>query len=795
MISIQTTAIQSASKTGRQCVLLALLLAVVALALPARAQVTAAYDRPPPGINMARAATNSITSGSARAATLRSYGAVNGLELNAHFTQGGPVRASWDFPINANLANLAAVQLKLYCPRPALARQFNVYIKAGETWYSAAFAPAGKGTWEEIVIPKTRFMPEGAAESWQHCSLLRLAAWQGSSGQLAIHLADLHFLPANVNAALLRSSSKDLKESYRYARHLGESLFQVGILPAVLEEPDCAGTAIRPFAMSILAYPPAASPTQNSALIYALKRGSKLCVFHTLSPILATEMELPAGKFTTTSAAGLTLGGVIPAAALLPEARAFRQQSTAFLAVQQLPPQLQVAAWWADSTGRTTSWPAIIECPKGFWMTHVYLNQDPAPGAMTIAAMLARHTPETFQNAAKFLYYQTRQLYLDAAPSSQQASQRLLNDAAGAYKKGQFSTAIVLTRQCQDALANASTVSDAGAAVARTPRRDEIRAVWSRRPDGLPGRDWDDTAAILAKGRFNAVFPNVASAYSTAYPSALVSQSSRGDALAEAISACRRHRLAIHAWVSCLGVEDASDNTLQAWRRQGRLQQNNAGITRNWLCPTQVANRALLINIVTELAGRYPLDGVQFDLIRYPETNSCFCPSCRKSFEAYLRRPVSSWPAAVMGSGGDRQAWQTFRQDVINSLVADLAKAVRDARPGIAVSAAVYPDQASAKTMVGQNWHLWLNKGWVDVICPMNYRANTALFAGDLDRQTHLLGNGDKIIAGIGVSSERLEISELQRQIATARAANARGYILFELTPREAYDLIPKLSP
>ncbi|MDQ0288070.1 glycoside hydrolase family 10 protein [Oligosphaera ethanolica] len=794
MISIQTTPALPASGPARRYAHLALLAVVITVALPVRAQVTQAYDRPPPGINMARAATNSITSGSARAATLRSYGAVNGLELNAHFTQGGPARASWDFPINANLANLAAVQLKLYCPRPALARQFNVYIKAGETWYSAAFAPAGKGTWEEIVIPKTRFVPEGAADSWQHCSFIRLAAWQGSSGQLAIHLADLHFLPANVNAALLRSSGKNLKESYRYARHFGEALYQIGILPAVLEEPDCAGTAIRPFAMSILAYPPAASPAQNSALIYALKRGSKLCAFHTLSPILATEMELPAGKFTTASATGLALGGVIPSPTQLPEARPFRQQSTAFLAVQQLPPQLQVAAWWADSNGRTTSWPAIIECPKGFWMTHVYLNQDPGPGAMTIAAMLAQHTPELFQKAAKFLYYQTRQLYLDAAPSSQQASQRLLNDAAAAYKKGQFSTAIDLARQCQDALANASG-GNADGAVTRAPRRDEIRAVWSRRPDGLPGRSWEDTAAILAKGRFNAVFPNVASAYSTAYPSALVSQSSRGDALADAISACRRHRLAIHAWVSCLGVEDASDNTLQTLKRQGRLQQNDAGATRNWLCPTQVANRDLLLSIVTELAGRYALDGVQFDLIRYPETNSCFCPSCRKSFETYLRRPVSSWPAAVQSSGSDRRAWETFRQDVINALVADLAKAARTARPGIAVSAAVYPDQASAKTMVGQNWHLWLNKGWVDFICPMNYRASTALFAGDLDRQTHLLGNGDKIIAGIGVSSERLELSELQRQIAAARAANARGYILFELTPREAYDLIPKLSP
>jgi uncharacterized lipoprotein YddW (UPF0748 family) len=783
----------AAAPRGLQLSPLSLLAAILVLASPLRSQVIAAYEQTPPGINMSRAATNNISSGSARAATLRNYGAGNGLELAARFSPGGPSRASWDFPINADLSKLAAVQLKLYCARPALARQFNVYIKAGATWYSASFAPEGKGSWEEIVIPKSRFAPEGAADSWQHCSLLRLAAWSGGDGQLSIHLAELHFLPANVNAALLRSGVKDCKESYRYARHIGDALFQIGVLPAVVDEPDCAGTTIRPFAICMLAYPPAASLAQNNALLYSLKRGGKLCVFHSLSPILGTEMELPAGKFTLASAAGLTLGGVLPSPSLLPNSRPFRQQSTAFLALQQLPPQLQVAAWWADSSGRRTSWPAIVECPKGFWMTHVYLNQDPVPGAMTLAAMLARYAPELFPQAAKFLHYQSRQRYLDAAAAGQKESRELLNEAATAYKKGQFSQAIDLARLSQDALAN-SAGGNANAAAA-SARRDEIRALWCRRAEGLPGRSWDETAALLAQGRFNALFPHVASAYNAAYPSALVPTRGSGKALSEAIAAGRRHRLAVHAWLSCLGVEDAGENTLEALRRAGRLQRNESGKILSWLCPTQPANRELLQKLVAELASNYPVDGVQLDLIRYPETHSCYCTSCRSSFEAYLGRSLAAWPAAVLGSGAERLSWQAFRQDVINGLVAELARTARQTRPGIIVSAAVYPDARSAKVMVGQDWPLWLKQGWVDLLCPMNYRSSTALFAGDLQRQIQLLGSGDRIVAGIGVSSERLELGELQRQIAASRSAKTRGYILFELTPREAYDLIPKLSP
>jgi hypothetical protein len=76
----------------------------------------------------------------------------------------------------------------------------------------------------------------------------------------------------------------------------------------------------------------------------------------------------------------------------------------------------------------------------------------------------------------------------------------------------------------------------------------------------------------------------------------------------------------------------------------------------------------------------------------------------------------------------------------------------------------------------------------------MNYQATTALFQGQLAQQLAQVGRPDVLLPGIGVSTQRLDLRELSSQINATRAANVRGFILFEYTPREAYDLLPKLQ-
>jgi len=738
-------------------------------------------------IDLSRAVGSCRPSGAASMATMR----VAGLEFPAAFTPDGSPRAFWDIPLHLDLSQMAALRLRLYVLNPGLASQYNAYIRAGNTWYAAEFAPSASGRWEEIILPKTRFMPEGAPGSWQLSTMLRLAAWRGGSGNLAIYAAEIEFMRPNLSIAVLRSGSDKAAaaESYSYARHLGEALYEQGIYPAVFEEADSTLSLLLPYRMLFFPTPEAAGSPQVSTVVSYLRRGGKAAVFYTLPPPLTVQMGFPSGKFARAAQTPGGLAAVQPDQGRLPGAAPFRQQSTAFVAVNPaaFPSSLAVAAWWLDSSGAATGWPAIVESAQGFWMTHVYLHQDPRAGSRVMAALADRIVPEADRQGAAALLRRAEIAYA-FAPASQRphAAALALARARQALASANFTAVGDDARNCQEILLGAETPATAA-------RPGEFRAGWMRRPQGLPGKSWEETVSILAQSGINAIFPNFLSPAVATYPSRLV-PSGGTDWVAPCLTACRRYGIQLHAWVSCLGVEDAPAIQLRTWRQQGRLQVNARQEPLGWLCPSHPENRALVTRMTAEIARLYALDGVHLDLIRFPQSDSCFCPNCRKAFAADGHL-LSAWPDAVLRPGPDRLRWEQFRRQQISSLTAETASAVRAARPGIAVSAAVYPDWQNARTAVGQDWVPWCRNGIIDFVCPMNYRPSSALFAGDLQRQSQQLGGVNRLVPGIGASSQRLSAEELARQIAVARQAQAPGFILFELGPREVLDVLPRLTP
>lgn len=730
-------------------------------------------------VDLRRAAATCVQSGAASQPQSRNFGLSQpGLEMRAQFTAEGSSRACWDFPLPQDLSRLAAVRLRFRCVNASVVSQFNLYIQAENNWYAAPFAPGKNGRWEEIVVPKSSFLPEGGSGSWQQCRKLRLAAWRGSPGALLWQIAELEFLHPNINVALLRSGggSAQQREAYSYARHLGDCLFQGGLYPAVLEEADCAPQMLYPYQLLLLPYPAAASGSQNHAVLSCLKRGSKVGLFYSHSPMLAAAMELPAGKFLKSTALPQPLAVIQPEPGLLPGSRAFRQQSGAFLAVQNRG-RLKTTAWWVDATGRNTRWPAILEADSGFWFTHVFLNQDRENAFCTLLAQMERFLPGLSRAAAATTLNRARFAYYNHGRTVGAAS-TALERAEKAYRQQLFGPSREAAESCLNLLRDAD--------IPRTPpRRNEVRAVWSRSSSGLPGQDWFQTARSLAANGGNALFPNMINAW----PDEQVLQKQ----LPECLAAARDNGLSLHIWFSCLGVSDLPPAKRQWFAENNLLQINDSGVPIPWLCPTRPYNRQLLTSIAAKVAKAYPINGLHLDLIRYPGSQSCFCSECRKAFEKYLGRQVHGFPGMVLPGNPDSSQWQEFRCRQITSLVQEICRAARTARPGILLSAAVYPDWQSARSSVGQDWVNWQKQPLLDFVCPMNYRATASLFAGDLARQKQQLGHLNALLPGIGVSSERLSKDELARQIQCCRNAEAMGFILFEYTPREACDLLPGL--
>ena len=127
-----------------------------------------------------------------------------------------------------------------------------------------------------------------------------------------------------------------------------------------------------------------------------------------------------------------------------------------------------------------------------------------------------------------------------------------------------------------------------------------------------------------------------------------------------------------------------------------------------------------------EVVRNYDVDGIHFDYIRYPDSDYCYCTGCGARFQSQTGQTVTNWPADVLATGALRNAFLDWRRAQITRLVAAVYAGVKALKPGVQVSAAVFPDATSAYDGVGQDWRRWITNGIVDFLCPMDYTTEPA---------------------------------------------------------------------
>jgi uncharacterized lipoprotein YddW (UPF0748 family) len=172
---------------------------------------------------------------------------------------------------------------------------------------------------------------------------------------------------------------------------------------------------------------------------------------------------------------------------------------------------------------------------------------------------------------------------------------------------------------------------------------------------------------------------------------------------------------------------------------------------RDWegiyIDPTDPAARAHTVDVFEDIVRRYAVEGFHHDYIRYPQ-------------DSYAASP------------DDHAA--------ITTIVRETARRLRAARPGIVISAAVFPDPAVARARVLQRWPEWAAEGLIDLVCPMAYRTDTAdvrrvLGAARAAAPATRMWGGLMAYAG--------ERERVRDQVRAARDAGCDGVILFAYDP------------
>jgi uncharacterized lipoprotein YddW (UPF0748 family) len=122
------------------------------------------------------------------------------------------------------------------------------------------------------------------------------------------------------------------------------------------------------------------------------------------------------------------------------------------------------------------------------------------------------------------------------------------------------------------------------------------------------------------------------------------------------------------------------------------------------------------------------------------------------------------------------ERWAMFRRARLNTLVMRARTAVKRSRPTLLFSAAVYPDPIEASERRLQDWRTWIENRMIDVVCPMAYTPDAAVFASQIAFVRQISGD-QPVWAGIG--AYRLSSSQTVANIRTARRLGANGIVLF----------------
>jgi len=742
------------------------------------------------------------------------------LRLRCNFKGTRIQRGSWDKAVTLDLTASEGIQFKVLCRDTSSIGSFSFYLQSGDGWYNASFAPTERTGWSTVEIRKEDMGTEDKPGGWASIRTIRVSAWRGGNEDAEFFLSDLRLLAGDPRIVIVRGESavkSDAEGIRQYTGNVAQFLRDLGLPYSVVSDLDLTSERLKETKLVILPFNPSLPDTAADAITKFVAGGGKMIAFFTLPGNLASvagvqwKGHVPQ-KFPGHFASIRFVEGQLPGAPA-----SVGQMSWNIMDMRPVEGRSRLAAEWCDKDGQGTGYPAVIANDSCIYMTHVLLANDPAAKRRMLLAMIGKLVPEFWKLAAARTVEAIGRFGAFQSGKECQAAIRTALAARDAERvkaaEGKCGEANQHEMQAIALLGDARYPEAVQAAdkaqhllmelwcMAQTAPAGEHRAFWCHSPFGVAGMEWDAAVKRLADNGFTAIIPNMCWGGSAAYPSEVLplwaEAKGKADPLAACLAACRKYGVKCHIWkVNWNTFGRAPKDFVEKMKAAGRFQVNFAGKPQDdWLCPSHPENQKLEIDAMTELATKFEVDGIHFDYIRYPNEDGCFCPGCRERFEKALGRAVAHWPADTRNDAATRAAWLDFRRDQITRVVAGTSSAVRQARPKVRISAAVFANWPADRDGVGQDWKLWCDKGYLDFVCPMDYTASPSEFEGLVERQIVWAGKVPVYPGiGLGVWTPACDVMKTVQMITAARARGARGFTIFEYTAATARDVVPMLG-
>jgi uncharacterized lipoprotein YddW (UPF0748 family) len=334
----------------------------------------------------------------------------------------------------------------------------------------------------------------------------------------------------------------------------------------------------------------------------------------------------------------------------------------------------------------------------------------------------------------------------------------------------------------------------------------EIRAMWLDRGTIVQARSEEDLAKIfnrLAAAGINTVFFETVNASYPIYPSRIAPEQNpltRGwDPLAAAVKLAHARGMELHAWTWIFAAANQRHNEILGqdrnylgpvlsrhpdWAmtdRGGSFFDRGVQYRKAFLDPSNPEVRRYLLALLEEIATQYDVDGIHLDYIRYPfqdpKINQIFGYSNSSRWQ--FKQMTGVDPVDISPSHPLWSQWTGFRIRQVDSFVAEASQRLKQQRPDLIVSAAVFPLPYRDRLFrLQQNWEEWGRNGWVDMIVLMTY----ALDTGTLEEKTQPLF--ENAIAGSALLVPGLRLLKVPDPVTVDQMQYIRnmptgGYALF----------------
>ncbi len=758
--------------------------------------------------------------------------------LNLPFASSTTVsRASLDEKLIVDCSMFSAFELICDVDDPSAIGYVSLYFHSKGGWYHSASPSKRKVGNKLVYVFSTKsFGKEDKPLGFDKIDAVRISFWRGADVDAKVIF---HSFKASRCAYALIDVDDNGKENEGFANIFDNLLERAGMKAERVDGANVTADDLKRYAAVFLPIAGNIKPETTDAICDYIDQGGFVFAFYNAPDKLLKKLGVAVKGFVNCANKGIELSGMtfegneIENAAIrgfyLP--KKIEQNSWNFYVVEPDPDfkaakslplcgsnDVRTLAVWTLADGNNTDYPAIIASPNGVYCSHIFTQSDIAAKKQCLNAFAVAANPKIARAFARTEWLDIFNVGLEPDQDVVKKNNATINYLrTKLMEKGWFLEDAARLMDFENSSLDYSEIAKFTAAVAdikrervdeycrtRTSRTVEGRFWWEHSGCGIYPGDWDRTMKELADAGFNAVIPNMLWGGNAYYKSDVLPVDPKvekyGDQIEMAVAAGKKYGVEVHVWMVCFNASNSPKWFVDKMREEGRLQRTLDGEEKPWLCPSNPENRALQLAALEEVATKYDVDGIHYDYIRFPDDRTCYCDGCKERFiNAYREatgETLTDFPNCVVKDGEAKQAFKQWRCDQISALVKDVHDSLKEKRPDIKISAALFPGYPGTKASIGQDWGLWIDNGWLDFACPMDYSADPGVFENWVKRQLPYTEGKVPLYPGIGMTATGISMKaeEVVLQAEIAKKLGAQGFTIFNLAKNTAKEALPALK-